>query len=110
MLTQADDVQCRAWVERDGRLYLHTTDGAPRWRLAVTDPRTPGREHWRELVAEDPDSVLRGRAPAASPPAATPADALLVLARARHAVAEVALHAAADGTLRGTVRCPAPAR
>ena len=53
-------MQCSAWVERDGLLYLRTTDGAPRWRLAVTDPRTPGREHWRELVAEDPDSVLDG--------------------------------------------------
>ena len=52
-------MQCHPWVDRDGRLYLHTTDGAPRWRLAVTDPTTPGREHWRELVAEDPDSVLQ---------------------------------------------------
>ena len=52
-------MQCYAWVDRDGRLYLHTTDGAPRWRLAVTDPATPGREHWQELVAEDPDSVLQ---------------------------------------------------
>ena len=60
VLTQADDVQCSAWVERDGLLYLRTTDGAPRWRLAVTDPAHPGREHWRELVAEDPDSVLDG--------------------------------------------------
>ena len=60
VLTQADDVRCGAWVERDGRLYLLTTDGAPRFRLAVTDPATPGREHWRELVAEDPDSVLEG--------------------------------------------------
>jgi prolyl oligopeptidase len=30
VLTQADDVRCGAWVERDGRLYLLTTDGAPR--------------------------------------------------------------------------------
>ena len=59
LLTQADDVQCHPWVDRDGRLYLHTTDGAPRWRLAVAEPTRPGREHWRELVAEDPDSVLQ---------------------------------------------------
>jgi len=105
VLTQADDVRCGAWVERDGRLYLLTTDGAPRFRLAVTDPTTPGREHWRELVAEDPDSVLEGvrwLQPAGS---ADPADGALVLARSRHATAEVALHDR-DGTFRGAVPLP----
>jgi prolyl oligopeptidase len=105
VLTQADDVRCGAWVERDGRLYLLTTDGAPRFRLAVTDPTTPGREHWRELVAEDPDSVLEGvrwLQPAGS---ADPADGVLVLARSRHATAEVALHDR-DGTFRGAVPLP----
>ena len=104
ILTQADDVQCHAWVDRDGLLYLHTTDGAPRWRLAVTDPATPGRAHWRELVGEDAGSVLqavRRLEPADG------GDPLLVLARTRHAVAEVALHAAADGTWRGDVPLPA---
>ncbi|GAA1275503.1 prolyl oligopeptidase family serine peptidase [Pseudonocardia aurantiaca] len=102
VLTQADDVRCNAWVDRDGLLYLHTTDGAPRFRLAVTDPRTPAREHWRELVAEDPGSVLQAvrrlEAPSGEP--------LLVLARARHAVAEVALHRASDGAPVGTVPLP----
>jgi prolyl oligopeptidase len=102
VLTQADDVQCHAWVERDGRLYLHTTDGAPRWRLAVSDPRTPERENWRELVAEDPGSVLQAVRRLEAPDGT----ALLALARARHAVAEVALHDAADGTPRGTVPLP----
>ena len=105
VLTQADDVRCHPWVERDGRLYLLTTDGAPRFRLAVTDPATPGREHWRELVAEDPDSVLDGVAwlqPAGSD---DPADGLLALARSRHAAAEVALHDR-DGTPRGAVPLP----
>ena len=60
VLTQVDDIQCDAWVETDGRLYLLTTDGAPRRRLAVTDPGTPWREHWRELIAEDPEAVLTG--------------------------------------------------
>jgi prolyl oligopeptidase len=105
VLTQADDVRCGAWVERDGRLYLLTTDGAPRFRLAVTDPTTPGREHWRELVAEDPDSVLEGvrwLQPAGS---TDPADGVLVLARSRHATAEVALHDR-DGTFSGAVPLP----
>ncbi len=101
VLTQDDDVQCSAWVERDGRLYLHTTDGAPRWRLAVTDPATPGREHWRELVPEDPGSVLQ-----AVRRLETGDGALLALARARHAVAEVDLVSAADGSPRGTVPLP----
>jgi prolyl oligopeptidase len=106
ILTQADDVRCTAWVERDGRLFLHTSDGAPRRRLAVADPRNPGREHWRELVAEDPDAVLdavRYLQPAGS---ADPADALLVLARSRHAVAEVSLHRAVDGAPAGSVPLP----
>ncbi|MHA6793178.1 prolyl oligopeptidase family serine peptidase [Pseudonocardia bannensis] len=106
ILTQADDVRAAAWVDRDGRLYLHTTDGAPRFRLCVTDPRTPQREHWRELVAEDPDSVLDGARWLQPAGTTEPADALLVLARSRHAVAELALHTATDGTPRGTVPLP----
>ncbi|WP_147201346.1 prolyl oligopeptidase family serine peptidase, partial [Pseudonocardia asaccharolytica] len=103
VLTRTDDVQATAWVERDGRLYLRTTDSAPRWRLCVADPRTPQREHWRELVAEDPGSVLDGVR------WLEPADggaALLVLARSRHAVAELALHSAADGAPRGSIPLP----
>ena len=103
VLTQADDVRATMWVERDGRLYVRTTDGAPRWRLAVTDPRTPGREHWQELVAEDPganlDAVRYLEVPDGEP--------LLVLARSRHAVGELALHAL-DGSARGAVALPGP--
>ncbi|MBW0106148.1 prolyl oligopeptidase family protein [Pseudonocardia sp. KRD291] len=106
ILTQADDVQASMWVERDGRLYALTTDGAPRWRLVVTDPRSPGREHWRELVAEDPESVLEG-VRYLEPPTGLGDEPLLVLARARHAVGEVALHAL-DGSPRGTVTLPGP--
>jgi prolyl oligopeptidase len=100
VLTQDDDVQASAWVERDGLLYVLTTDGAPRWRLAVTEPERPGREHWRELVAEDPGSVLEGVRRLE-----TPDGPLLVLARARHAVAELALHDV-DGAPRGAVPLP----
>lgn len=102
VLTQADDVQCHAWVERDGRLYLLTTDGAPRWRLAVADPRTPGREHWRELLAEDPDAVL-DRVRWLERPGGEP---LLVVARSRHAVDELALYSPADGALVASVPLP----
>jgi prolyl oligopeptidase len=101
VLTQDDAVRCAAWVERDGRLYVLTTDGAPRWRLCVTDPATPGREHWRELVAEEPDSVLDGVRWLT-----TEGEPLLVVERTRHAVAEVHLHDVADGAHRGTVPLP----
>jgi prolyl oligopeptidase len=104
ILTQADDVRAVAWVDRDDRLYLHTTDGAPRWKLAVTDPRTPGREHWRDLVGEDPESVLEG-VRWFEPAPGSGQEPQLVLARARHAVAELALHDI-DGTPRGTVPLP----
>jgi prolyl oligopeptidase len=102
LLTQAEDVQCHAWVDRDGLLYLHTSDRAPRFRLAVTDPRTPTREHWRELVPEDPGSVLQAVRRLERPDGPP----LLALARSRHAVAEVSLHDAADGSLTGTVPLP----
>ena len=100
-------MRCYPWVERDGRLYLLTTDGAPRFRLAVADPATPGREHWRELVAEDPDSVLDGVAWLQPTDSDDPADALLALARSRHAAAEVALHDR-DGTPRAAVPLARP--
>lgn len=103
VLTQDDDVQATAWVERDGLLYVLTTADAPRGRLAVTDPRTPGREHWRELVAEDPDAVLEA-VRLLTRPGTTPQ---LVLARSRHAVAEIALHDL-DGSPAGTVPMPGP--
>ena len=107
VLTQADDVQCDPWIGRDGRLYLHTTDGAPRFRLAVTDPATPGRDRWRDLVAEDPGSVLDDVTWLQPAGTDDPADGLLVLARSRHAVGELTLHAL-DGTPRGTVDLPGP--
>ncbi|SDG70332.1 prolyl oligopeptidase family serine peptidase [Pseudonocardia oroxyli] len=97
VLTQADDVQATCWVERDARLYVHTTDGAPRGRLAVADPAAPQREHWRELVPEDPGSVLQG--------VRYLEPGTLVLARSRHAVAELTLHAL-DGTPTGEIPLP----
>ncbi|GAA4559218.1 prolyl oligopeptidase family serine peptidase [Pseudonocardia xishanensis] len=99
VLTQADDVQATCWVERDGRLYIHTTDGAPRWRLAVADPASPRRSEWRDLVPEDPGSVLQGVRWLDT------AEPRLVLARSRHAVAELALHAL-DGTPAGEIPLP----
>jgi prolyl oligopeptidase len=96
------DVLCHAWVERDGRLYLLTTHGAPRYRLCVADPERPEPEHWTELIAEEPDSVLDavrwldggGHGPR------------LVALRTRHAVSELHLHDPATG--RRLDRVPLP--
>jgi prolyl oligopeptidase len=105
VLTQADDVRCVPWVGRDGRLYLLTTDGAPRFRLAVTEPTAPGRERWRELVAEDPGAVLDDVCWLQPAGTTDPSDGLLVVARSRHAVAELTLHGL-DGAPRATVPLP----
>ena len=89
ILTQADDVRCDAWVARDGRLYLHTDRRRPALPPRRRRPRTPGRAHWRELVAEDPDSVLEDVTWLQPAGSTDPADGLLVLARSRHAVGEL---------------------
>lgn len=45
-------------VWRD-QLYVYTNDGAPRFRVMTTPVTRIGREHWRELVAEDPVAALQ---------------------------------------------------
>jgi prolyl oligopeptidase len=57
------DAQTAAWVARDGRLWLMSDRGTPRWRLAVADPADPATwapEAWRDVVPELPDAVLSG--------------------------------------------------
>ena len=39
------------------RIYVRTTDGAPKGRIIAIDLAQPGREHWTEIVAEKPDSL-----------------------------------------------------
>ncbi|MCA9696824.1 MAG: prolyl oligopeptidase family serine peptidase, partial [Myxococcales bacterium] len=41
----------------DGRFYLLSNDGAPRFRVLVADPARPARKHWRELVPESTDTL-----------------------------------------------------
>src|SRR5215218_9435626 len=55
------DAQTAAWVARDGRLWLTSDRGTPRWRLAVADPADPATwapEAWQDVVPELPDAVL----------------------------------------------------
>lgn len=88
------DAEHGAWVGRDGRLYVQTDLDAPRGRLCVTDPATPGPEHWVDLVPEDPTAVLADVAILDSPSLPEP---LLLVARTRHTVAELAAHRLVDG-------------
>ncbi|MGY1708392.1 prolyl oligopeptidase family protein [Geodermatophilus sp. SYSU D00758] len=55
------DAQTAAWVARDGRLWLMSDRGTPRWRLAVADPADPATwepSAWRDVVPEQEDGVL----------------------------------------------------
>jgi prolyl oligopeptidase len=55
------DASTRAWVARDGRLWLMTDRDSPRWRLAVADPADPATwapEAWQDVVPQQDDAVL----------------------------------------------------
>jgi prolyl oligopeptidase len=94
------DAETRAWVGRDGRLYLHTNLDASRGRLAVTDPTSPGIPHWHELLTEDPEAILEDVAfTDAGGPIGTPAaqPSLLLASWRRHAVSEITVHDALTG-------------
>ncbi len=83
------DAQVGAHVGRDGRLYVSTDLDAPRGRLAVTDPSRPGPEHWRDLIAHDPEAVLEDWTVLDGPELETP---LLLASWTRHAVSEITVH------------------
>ncbi|HRI69193.1 MAG TPA: prolyl oligopeptidase family serine peptidase [Polyangium sp.] len=42
----------------ENRIYLRTTQDAPRGKLVVIDPAKPEKNNWKDLVPESPDSVL----------------------------------------------------
>jgi prolyl oligopeptidase len=83
-------------VGPDGRLYLHTTLGAPRYRLAVTDPERPGPEHWVDLLPES-DAVLADWALT---------DNAVVAVRAHHGVSRVTVHDLRTGAAAGEIQLP----
>lgn len=39
----------------DGRAFVHTNAGAPRFRVIEIDPARPDPSHWREVVPQQPD-------------------------------------------------------
>ena len=86
------DAQASPWIGRDGRLYVFTDLAAPRGRVCVTDPTTPGPEDWRDLIPEDAASVLRSYA------ILDDLDRpVMLVSRTRHAVSEVTVHDLASG-------------
>jgi prolyl oligopeptidase len=92
------DAQTDGRVAPDGRLYLHTNLGAPRFRIAVADPLAPTPAGWRDLVAES-DAVLDGFALT---------DDAVVVASSRHAVGRVTVHDRETGAPRAEVALPGP--
>jgi len=97
------DAQTGVRVGRDGRLYVFTDLGAPRGRIAVTDPADPGPETWRDLIAEDPEAVLRGYAILDGAGLGRP---VLLACWTRHALSEITVHGLAAGERLGQVPLP----
>ncbi|WP_306207115.1 prolyl oligopeptidase family serine peptidase [Actinoplanes sp. RD1] len=90
-------------VGRDGRGYAFTTVGAPRGRLCVFDPLSPGPASWQELIAERPDAVLRTWSVLDGPELGDP---LLVAGWVRHTVSEVTVHDLRTGKALGELALP----
>ncbi len=86
-----------------GLALVFTTLDAPRGRICVTSTHDPAPDAWRELIPENPDSVLENLTLLDGPGMERP---LLLLARIRHAVSEITVHDALTGELRGTVPLP----
>jgi prolyl oligopeptidase len=42
----------------DGQFYVHTNEGAPRYRVLKVDPKKPERAAWKEILPERPDATL----------------------------------------------------
>ena len=97
------DAQTGVRVGRDGRLYVFTDLGAPRGRIAVTDPADPGPGAWRDLIAEDPEAVLRGYAVLDGAELGRP---VLLASWTRHALGEITVHDLATGERLGQVPLP----
>ncbi|MEI2716226.1 MAG: prolyl oligopeptidase family serine peptidase [Candidatus Nanopelagicales bacterium] len=52
------DAQTSITIRPDGRMFIWTDFEAPRGRLLHCRAENPQPEHWQDLVAESPDSVL----------------------------------------------------
>ena len=86
-----------------GSALLWTDREAPRGRICVAPAGDLAYENWRDLIPEDPEAVLDSYALLDGPELERP---LLVVARTRHAVAELALHDARTGEKVGDIALP----
>jgi len=97
------DAQTGARPGRDGQLYLFTDAGAPRGRLAVTDPAEPDAAAWRDLLPQDSRAVLTGFAILDGAELDRP---VLLASWSRHAISELSVHDLASGERVGTAQLP----
>ena len=106
VIQEGIDAQTGVRVGRDGRLYVFTDLGAPRGRIAVTDPadsRGPIPATWRDLIGEDPEAVLSGYAILDGAELDRP---VLLAEWTRHALSEITVHDLASGERVGQVPLP----
>jgi prolyl oligopeptidase len=106
VIQEGIDAQTSVRAGRDGRLYVFTDHGAPRGRIAVTDPADPGGPTpatWRDLIGEDPEAVLSGYAILDGPELDRP---VLLAGWTRHALSEITVHDLATGERVGQVPLP----
>ncbi len=97
------DAQTSLHFGRDGLIYAYTNADAPRGRILVSEPGVWKLDSWRDLVPEDPDSVLEGWAILDGD--ALP-DPVLLVVRSQHAVGHIHRHELRTGTETGTVPMP----
>ncbi|MEU7002425.1 prolyl oligopeptidase family serine peptidase [Nonomuraea sp. NPDC046570] len=95
------DAQTGLGFGRDGRLYIHTDRDAPRARVCVTDPATPGFATWKDLIPEDPEAVLSDFA--ILDDLERP---VMLVGWTRHAISEISVHDLVTGERIGSVPTP----
>ena len=106
VIQEGIDAQTGIRAGRDGRLYVFTDLGAPRGRIAVTDPadsRGPTPATWRDLISEDPEAVLSGYAILDGAELDRP---VLLAEWTRHALSEITVHDLSTGERLGEVPLP----
>lgn len=100
------DVEARSvLLVADERMYVVTDRDAPKVRLCTAHPDTP--TEWRELIPEDPEAVFSDFTVLdAGAAESVPNRKVLLVARSRQGVSELALHDAESGKLIADVPLP----
>ncbi|MGH3156932.1 MAG: prolyl oligopeptidase family serine peptidase [Streptosporangiaceae bacterium] len=87
----------------NGVCYLTTDFGAPRGRVVTSTPADPCPGTWKELIREDPDTILKDVAILDGPGLG---GRVMLIARTRHSAGEITVHDASDGSVLD--RLPVP--